>query len=249
MEVLRMKPLFLGFGNAANVILKELEGYIQDFYYFDEKNVASSNGKKLEKFLIPNDCSFVVECASVEAVKEYYRDIIISNKDFYILSTGAFADENFRNEFFRLLKNSTSKIYIPSGAIGGIDVINAIKEYIEKVVLRTRKPPKAFSRDDKEKMLIFSGDSIEAIKRFPKNTNVSVTLALSVGDFRKVHVEIYSDPKVEKNIHEVEVVSSVGNYKFIFSNNPSNNPKTSLLAPLSLAALIKKNFENVKIGG
>lgn len=244
-----IKPLFLGFGNAAKIVLKELENYIEDFYYFDEKNITIENGKKLEHFYVPEDCDCVIECASVDAVKMFYKEILSAGKDFYILSTGAFADENFRNSFFSLLDKSYSKVFIASGAIGGLDVIYAVRKYINKVILRTSKPPKALGRNDKEKVLIFSGNSIEAIKRFPKNTNVSVTLSLAVGDFEKVYVEIYSDPSIGKNIHEIEVISSVGRYNFSFLNNPSENPKTSLLAPLSLANLIIKNFERIKIGG
>ncbi|ABR31426.1 aspartate dehydrogenase [Thermosipho melanesiensis] len=244
-----MKPLFLGFGNAAKIILEELEDLISDFYYYDEKKITNGSGTMLEEFYIPDDSDMVIECASVGAVRKYYREILSSNKDFYILSTGAFADEDFRRDFNNILEKSQSNVFLPSGAIGGVDVIYAIKKYIDKVFLRTYKPPISFGRNDKEKTLIFSGNAIEAIKRFPRNTNVSVTLSFAVGSFEKVFVEIYSDPNVKRNIHKIEINSSVGNYIFSFDNIQSPNPRTSMLAPLSLASLIRKRFEKVKIGG
>jgi len=42
------------------------------------------------------------------------------------------------------LKNSNSTVYVPSGAIGGLDIVYSIRNFIEKVELITRKPPKAF---------------------------------------------------------------------------------------------------------
>ncbi|MBT1247912.1 MULTISPECIES: aspartate dehydrogenase [unclassified Thermosipho (in: thermotogales)] len=244
-----MKPMFLGFGNSTKIILKELKDIIDDFYYYDEKKITSDLGIRLENFSIPEDCDMVIECASVGAVKKYYREILDSGKDFYILSTGAFADSTFRNNFMKKIVDSKSNIYIPSGAIGGLDVIYSIRKYIDKVFLKTFKPPISFGRNDKKRELIFSGSAIDAINRFPKNTNISVTLSLAVGSFEKVLVEIYSDPNVEKNIHKIEAISSVGNYTFTFENNQSPNPKTSLLAPLTLAAVLRKNFEKIKIGG
>jgi len=244
-----MKILFIGGGNIANIVYKELEEHIEECWYYDitEKDLPC---KRLESFKIPQKADVVVECASVEAVREYGIDVIRSGKDFYIISSGAFSDAEFFNKFMMELNNSTSTVYVPSGAIGGIDIIYDIKNFIEKVELITRKPPKAFGLEHLPlEQTIFTGNAIEAISKFPQNTNVSVTLSLAVGDFNKVNVRIVADPNVDQNIHEVNIYSSVGEYKIIHKNKPSPNPKTSYLAPLSLAAALKKRTEKFRIGG
>lgn len=247
MEVDRMNVFFIGGGNIAKIVLSELDRYIDKCWYFD-KVMTDLNCEYLPEFNVPSKCDVVVECASVEAVKEFSFDVLKSGKDFYIISSGAFADEDFFEKFMGELKDSKSNVYIPSGAIGGLDIIYAIRDYIKAVKITTRKPPKNFGLDNLvEEQVIFSGNAREAIKQFPQNVNVSVTLSLAVGNFDKVHVEIVADPKVDQNTHEINVLSSVGDYTIIHKNRPSPNPKTSYLAPLSLAAALKRRIEKMKI--
>lgn len=243
----RMKVFFIGGGNIAKIVLNELDGYIDRCWYYDKVKTDLGCGY-LSEFRIPSECDVVVECASVEAVKEYGIDVLKSGKDFYVISSGAFADEEFFEKFMIELKVSKSNVYVPSGAIGGLDIIYAIRNYITTVKLTTRKPPKAFGLDNLiEEKVIFSGNAKEAIKQFPQNTNVFVTLSLATGNFDKVHVEIVADPKVEQNIHEINISSTVGDYTIIHKNKPSPNPKTSYLAPLSLATSLKRRVEKLKI--
>ncbi|SHF05712.1 aspartate dehydrogenase [Marinitoga hydrogenitolerans DSM 16785] len=252
-----MKLFFLGAGNSAKIILEELENSIEKAYFFDkDKEKIEILKKRFENIdyadiedLNNLNVDFVIEVASVEALEEYGIKILEMNKNLVILSTGAFADKIFRYKFVKKLNNSNSKVYIASGAVGGIDLINAVHNKLNKITLTTRKPPKSFGLDiDKEK-IIFEGNSIEAIKQFPKNVNVAVTLSLAARDFEKVNVRIIADPNVERNIHIVEINSKVGNYKFKFENFPSKNPKTSYLAPLSIVSLLKNTYSNFKIGG
>lgn len=249
-----MKVMFIGGGNIANIVIEELKDHITECWYFDISPTSLSERRDvkchfLENFEIPNEADIVVECASVEAVKKYGIEVLKSGKDFYIISSGAFADEEFFEKFIEKLKNSNSNVFIPSGAIGGIDIIYAIRKYIDSVTLTTRKPPKAFGLDNvQSEQIIFFGNVREAIKKFPQNTNVSVTLSLAVGSFEKVNVKILADPSVTENIHEITIHSKVGDYTIIHKNKPSPNPKTSYLAPLSLVASIRKKFEKMKIG-
>lgn len=252
-----MKLFLLGGGNSARIILKEMEENIEKAYVFDinqeqvEKlkndfnNVEFCDIEKLNDL----DVEYVIEVASVEALKAYGLKILDMNKKLIILSTGAFADEKFRNNFVKKLNNTDSKVYVVSGAIGGLDVINTIYDKINKVILTTRKPPKSLGLDIDEEKIIFEGNSIEAINRFPKNVNVAVTLSIATREFEKVNVKIIADPKVERNIHTVEINSKVGNYRFEFENFPSKNPKTSYLAPLSIVGLLKNLNTNFRIGG
>ncbi|WP_372590471.1 aspartate dehydrogenase [Fervidobacterium pennivorans subsp. carthaginiensis] len=244
-----MKILFIGGGNIANIVYNELKDHIEKCWYYDvvETNLPC---ERMSDFTVPNEVDVVVECASVEAVKQYSFNVLKSGKDFYIISSGAFSDQEFFDKFMEELKNSESNVFIPSGAIGGLDIIYSIRNYIEKVELVTRKPPKAFELENlSQEQVIFSGNAREAIKKFPQNTNVSVTLSLATGDFNKVNILIIADPTIEQNVHEINIISSVGEYKIIHKNKPSPNPKTSYLAPLSLAAALKKRIEKFRIGG
>ncbi|BBE31164.1 L-aspartate dehydrogenase [Tepiditoga spiralis] len=251
-----MKLFFIGGGNSTEIILEKLGSLVSKAYIFDTNNermlelsnkfnnIESSDINKLKNL----DVNYVVECASVEAVKSYAFDVLNLKKDFIILSTGAFADDEFRNKIMEKLENSENNIYIPSGAVGAVDIINATGEMINKITLTTRKPPKSLGVETDTEQIIFEGTSKEAIKKFPKNINVAVTLSVASGDFDKVFVRIIADPKVNRNIHTVEIDSEAGNYKLILENYPSKNPKTSYLAPLSVAGLLKKLTKKLKVG-
>lgn len=238
----KINVLFLGGGNIAHIVKTELGEFINRCWYFDIKETGLEC-QYINTFKIPNDVDIVVECASVEALREYGIDVLESGKDFYIISTGAFSDDEFRANFTKRLENSNSRVFIPSGAIGGLDIIAAIRNYITNVTLTTRKPPKALGLEHiEEEKIVFSGSAKDAIKLFPQNTNVSVTLSLAVGSFEKVNVQLIADPRVDQNVHEIKVCSQVGEYTIIHKNKPSPNPKTSYLAPLSLASEIKKQI-------
>lgn len=252
-----MNLFFLGAGNSARIILEEIDDVIEKAYVFDKNKEQVKKLKelfnKVEYAEIEDlkklDVDYAIEVASVEALKEYGLKILDMNKNLIVLSTGAFADKIFRYNFVKKLNNSDNKVYVVSGAIGGIDLINAIYDKLDEITLTTRKPPKSLGLNLSNEEIIFEGTSIEAIERFPKNVNVAVTLSLAARNFEKVRVRIIADPGVERNIHTVEIKSKVGNYKFEFENYPSKNPKTSYLAPLSIVGLLKNLKTNFKIGG
>ncbi|KAF2956250.1 aspartate dehydrogenase [Marinitoga sp. 38H-ov] len=254
-----MKLFFLGGGNSAKIILEEMYDYIEKAYIFDK------NKEQVDKlkYIFDNveykeineikdlEVDYVIEAASVEALKEYGLKILDMNKDLIVLSTGAFADKIFREKFLSRIKNNNinNKVYVVSGAIGGIDLINAIYDKIDSITLTTRKPPKSLGLEIAEEKIIFEGNAVDAINRFPKNVNVAVTLSLAVRSFEKVNVRIVADPNIERNIHSINIISKAGNYNFEFENYPSNNPKTSYLAPLSIVGLLRNLNNNFRIGG
>ncbi|KLO23161.1 aspartate dehydrogenase [Marinitoga sp. 1155] len=250
-----MKVFLLGAGNSAKIILDELNFekvyvYDKNFKQFEKLKEIHNEIEYLDiKNLETTDVDYIIEVASVEALKNYGLKLLDMNKNLIVLSTGAFADKIFRYNFVKKLNNKNINVYVVSGAIGGIDLIRTISDKINTITLITRKTPKSLGIDIKKEKIIFEGNSIEAIERFPKNINVAVTLALAIKNFEKVKVKIIADPFIERNVHSIEIKSKVGNYTFKFENYPSKNPKTSYLAPLSIVGLLKNIHSKFKIGG
>jgi aspartate dehydrogenase len=59
---------------------------------------------------------------------------------------GALVDSDFTKQIRNICRENNCHLFIPSGAIGGLDVLQAARlEEIEQVQLITRKPPKALS--------------------------------------------------------------------------------------------------------
>ena len=64
----------------------------------------------------------VVEFAGIEAVETYAEEILEAGADLIISSVGALDDEKFRDHLVRVARQYERKIYITSGAIGGMDL-------------------------------------------------------------------------------------------------------------------------------
>lgn len=255
-----MKVGIMGCGSIANTLVNfKLEGKLNvELAYFYDLNV--DNAKKLAQNvnaqvsdslddLIENS-ELILECASQAAVRDSIPQILESGTNVIIMSVGALLDEKFRLNLESIAEENDAKIYLPTGAITGIDTVKAAKlGGIESVSLVTRKPPISLGQDfegDEEK-IIFEGKASEAVNKFPKNINVSSTLSLASGI--DADVKIIADPKITKNTHEIHLKGTFGELTTITSNISSpENPKTSLLAAYSAASLLNKLSATIQIG-
>jgi len=166
------------------------------------------------------------------------------------MSVGALADEGLFNELLEILNKTGRRIYIPSGAIAGLDGVKAAKtKGIESVELTTRKPPTELGTTTDKETVLYEGPAREGIKKFPKNVNVAATLSLAGVGFDRTKLRIIADPRVDKNIHEIRVKGIFGGFNIKMENLPSpNNPKTSYLAAMSAIATLKGITGAVRLG-
>jgi aspartate dehydrogenase len=167
-----------------------------------------------------------------------------------------------KEDVLRQAAESGVRVFIPSGALCGIDGLkSASVGKIESVMLTTRKPPKGiegapYIREKgidlsgvKAETVIFDGTAEEAVKGFPANVNVSAVLSLAGIGPKKTRVRIVTSPEYTKNTHEVEIVGDCGRITTRTDNVPSKaNPKTSALAIFSAIATLEGIARSVKIG-
>lgn len=222
-------------------LLEELS-HTYDFQYYQDLNA-----------FLNSSIDLVVECANVEAVRQYAKEIV-NKKDFFIISIGALVDLDFYQELEALARSLNRRIYLPSGAIGGLDVIKSahVLGGLESVTLTTRKPAQALTDDlgsSSKEQVLFEGPAKEAIKQFPKNANVSIILSLAGLGVDNTKVKIVMDPAVKKNIHQVKATGDFGEMTLTLENNPSpTNPKTSYLTALSILSALNSLDHSIKIG-
>ncbi len=200
-----------------------------------------------------NACDLILEAASQEAVEEFVLPALEAGKDVMIMSVGALGDRKLFDRIKNISEANNCKVYIPSGAVAGIDGIKAgagLK--IERVRLTTRKPPEAFGIEGGVTLgeeVLFEGSARDAVRLFPQNVNVALTLSLAGIGPDLTEVRIIKDPAIGCNIHEIEVKGEFGRINIRLENLPSPlNPKTSFLAPLSAIAMLKRISEPIEIG-
>ena len=92
----------------------------------------------------------------------------------------------------------------------------------------------------KKKKMLFSGNAREAARAFPANVNVAATLSLAGIGPERTKVEIWADPDIQTNIHEILAEGEFTRISTRVESMPDPaNPKTSLLAAQSIIATLK----------
>lgn len=211
---------------------------------------------------IKNDkqIDLVVECVSPSFVSNNAIGILESGISMLILSSGALIDKTFYKKVHHACDLKDVQVYIPSGAVGGIDTIKAVKTLLKTVTIVTTKSPKAlfgapgFKEYEnsiiKEKFTVFEGSAIEAVKLFPSNLNVSATISLAGIGPERTRVKVIADPNLSDNIHEIYVTSEAGDFMFKFQNKPHRtNKKTSFLAILAAIETLRSISESKLLVG
>ena len=190
----------------------------------------------------------VLEAASPNALKSIALDILGSGTDLMAMSVGALMDADFRHDVYNTAREHNANVYVPTGAIVGIDGIKAAAMgEICEARLTTRKSPRSLGRVVEEEEILFEGKASDAVKEFPVNINVAA--ALSIACHRDIDVKIIVDPRVDRNQHEVYVRGEFGEFKTCSMNLPSKaNPKTSQMAAYSAIRLLESFGDNFHIG-
>ncbi len=208
------------------------------------------------------EIDMVIEAASQAAVRQYSLDVIKSGKNLMIVSVGALADDKLLENLRSEARRRDKRIYIPSGAILGMDgVKSSALAGIQAATLTTRKPPAAFQGNEylqrkgvkladlKRPKVIFDGTAREAVKAFPASVNVAATLSLAGIGFDRTKVRIVADPAIAINIHEIKIKGKSGELITESRNVPFPEvPRTSYLAALSAIRTLKNLSETVHVG-
>ena len=230
---------------------------IKCIYLFDINKTASkklcgslkkAEVKSVKDFL--KDVDIVFEAASKGAVEDYAEDVVKEGKDLVIMSVGSLLDNKFRKRLEKIAREKKCKIYLPSGAVCGIDgILSASVDGIDEVTLVTTKPPESLGKKLDRRIILFDGYARDAVKKFPMNINVAASLSLAGIGFDKTKVEIVADPVVTRINHKILAHGKFGRLRAEVENMPNpNNPKSSYMASLSAIATLKRIVNPIQIG-
>jgi aspartate dehydrogenase len=206
----------------------------------------------------PAHADIAVECAPASQLDNICRPMLGTGKSVIVLSCGALLP---RPDLIELAKAKGGTIIVPTGALLGLDAVAAAAEgKIASVRMTTRKPPgglkgapylekNGISVDGlNEAKLVFSGSAREAAAGFPANVNVVAALSLAGIGPDRTHIDIWADPAVARNCHDIEVEADSANFKLSIENVPSDNPKTGRIVALSVLATLRKLGAPLRVG-
>lgn len=189
----------------------------------------------------------VIEMAGQMGLRAHIFDLIEKGLEIGVISVGTFADEAFTDKVRLEAQKHQARIYVLSGAIAGIDGLSSAKiAGLDEVIYQGRKNPRSWKGSHAEKLIdldslteatvFFKGNAREAATLFPANANVAATLALAGIGMEKTAVELIADPEMNRNQHKILAKGTFGEMEVVMMGVPlENNPKTSMLAALSVA--------------
>ena len=167
-----------------------------------------------------------------------------------------------------VMDDTANKVYPMPGLIAGLDGIRAMREMgLDAVTLTTVKHPRSLGQMpplselipptaeealimSPEARLLFSGTAEEAIRRFPANVNVAVSLGLAGLGFSRTRVRLFADPCAAGTLHHIS--ARAGDCTLETMTRPAplpQNPRSSALAMYSVPALLRGLAANPKLAG
>lgn len=207
---------------------------------------------------IDSEKDLVVEAAGHDALRAYAEHLLRAGKDVMLVAVGALADPELNERVTRTAHEYGRRLYIPSGAIAGLDGIGAAALGDLRAVTHTvRKPPRgllppaeaaAVERSGQPREL-FRGPAREAALRFPENVNVVAAVSLAGLGFDRTLVRVVADPSVQRNTHEVTAEGDFGELRILMQNVPTEqNPKTGRITALSVIKALRNLTAPVVVG-
>lgn len=211
----------------------------------DSRGFQDHDGIALTVEQLADRADLVVEAAGRQALTALGPKLVAAGLDLLVLSIGALADRPTR----AALTAGPGRLYVSTGAIGGLDVIRALADAgeLERITITSTKPPRTLVQDwmdqaERRALLdatarfeVMRGTPQQIATAFPRSANVAMAVAVAAGSAPLVEAAMFADPACPTPTHEISVVSRAGEYHFELRNQPSpDNPATSRLVPLAV---------------
>ena len=196
--------------------------------------------------LLSLQADIVAECAGHGAMREFAAAVLAHGTELLCSSVGVLADANFVAELAR----AGRRIWIPSGAVAGIDGLLAARSAgLRQVTYTSVKPPIAWQGTPAEKLVaasagarltFFEGTAREAAMRYPQNVNVGATVSLAGLGLDRTVVRLVSDPQASGPLGIIDAQGDFGSFRFeVLAYASPRNPKTSLLTAHSVLMALR----------
>lgn len=201
----------------------------------------------------------LVECLPPERFAELAEPTVATGKTLIVLTLTSLMP---RLDLVDRAKETGARIIAATGALVGFDAVRAAaKGEVESVVMKTRKPPEGLKKATfvveqgidldglAEPMLLYSGSVRDAAAKFPANVNVAVALALAGIGPDRTQYEIWADPAMDRNTHEISVEADSTRFQMTIAGVPTEeNPATGKLTPLSTMATLERLVAPLTVG-
>jgi len=201
----------------------------------------------------------VVESAPAAVFREIAEPVIRAGKVLVAISAGALLDHA---DLVETARATGAQIVVPSGAVMGLDAVRGAAESgIASVTMMTRKPPGGLAGAPhlvehgidveglEAPLKVFEGSARDGARGFPANVNVAAALGLAGVGPERTRLEIWADPGVTRNTHEIRLEADTVRFQLRIENVPSEeNPRTGRSVAPSVVAALRRFVAPLVVG-
>ena len=167
---------------------------------------------KLEDFA-SRGAELIVELAHPRVTQEYGA-AFLRHTDYMPLSLTALADAQLEKELLETAGQHGTCLYVPHGAVVGLDALEEGRQIWEEVRITMKKPPRTFDfsaapqfkvEGIRAETLLYEGPTRGVCPLFPRNVNSHAAVALGGIGFDRTHSVLVADPGLEVSVIEIEM--------------------------------------------
>lgn len=236
----------IGFGTIGRYLFDQLSLDDVEFVFIYDKARGSDpraaplfvNSPAEAKSRSVDSLDLVIEAATAEAVVEF-APLLLPHTDLAVFSSTAFADASFHAMVEGLCERYQHRLYVPHGAVLGLDGIFDGRAVLESVSVTTTKRPQALGRSDTSRTILYEGPTRGACQAFPRNVNVHAGIALAGLGFDRTQSIIVSDPASPGNGHTIEIKAQGCQFRIEVLSEPGSGV-TGAYTPVSACASIRR---------
>jgi aspartate dehydrogenase len=199
----------IGFGFIGRYIYEQIQTHETDMEIAFVWNRSKEAISDLPRELILDDLGkfadyqpdLILELAH-PAISAEYGEAFLKETNYMMLSVTAMADDSLAERLQNTALENNNKLFIPHGALIGVDNLREGLDNWEEVTITFKKHPGSldFSNMDIDpasitsSTVVFDGPVRDIAKLFPRNVNTMVTCALSTLGLDKTRAVLISDP-------------------------------------------------------
>jgi aspartate dehydrogenase len=214
-------------------------------YDLDEKrmqDIPPACRVTAQEEMLARPADLVVEAAHADLVKAVAVRLV-EKSDLLLFSLTALADDAFRTALEQAAVAHGRKVFLPHGAIIGIDGLVDAGPTLTSVTVTTTKSPASLGLPPDCYKVVYEGPVRDACAKFPRNVNVHAAIALAGLGFDRTISRIVADPAVSTNAHVVEVEGA--GYQFrIEVSSQAGGKVTGAYTPQSALSTLRRLCRN-----
>jgi aspartate dehydrogenase len=202
---------------------------------------------------------FALECAGHTAITGVVPALLERGVDTIVASVGALSEAGVPELLERAARRGAAQLTLVPGAVAGIDALAAARlQGLSSVAYEGRKAPAGWMGTPAEQSvnlaaltgsaILFEGTARAAAALYPKNANVAAMVGLAGLGLDETRVTLIADPAVTRNTHTIIASGEFGDLEIKSAGKVlPDNPKTSMLAALSIVRAVRNRVESIVI--